>query len=110
MPHFNQLHADEDEALAILAEEMGETLQAIGKVQRHGYESYNPETGDGRTNRDMLTYELGDVLAAIELLVAMGDVGRVALNSRREHKLRKLLKWTHHIHKSVIRRAIARVS
>lgn len=38
----NNLTAAEQERLAILAEEMGEALQIIGKIIRHGYESYNP--------------------------------------------------------------------
>ena len=34
---FNELSPAEVERLAILAEEMGEAIQVIGKVLRHGY-------------------------------------------------------------------------
>jgi hypothetical protein len=40
--HFNGLTPAEAERLALLAEECGEVIQAIGKVLRHGYESRHP--------------------------------------------------------------------
>lgn len=49
---FNELNPAQVELLALLAEEMGEAIQAIGKVLRHGYESYHPVTEDG--NRESL--------------------------------------------------------
>ena len=46
--HFNRLSPAEDERLTVLAEECSEVIQAICKIQRHGYESFNPdELGDG---------------------------------------------------------------
>jgi hypothetical protein len=38
---FNQLTDAEAERLALLAEECGEVVQVIGKILRHGYESYD---------------------------------------------------------------------
>ena len=37
MEHFNGLTPAEAKRLALLAEECGEVLQAIGKVLRHGF-------------------------------------------------------------------------
>jgi hypothetical protein len=36
----------ERERLAMLAEEAGEIVQIIGKILRHGYESYHPEDSE----------------------------------------------------------------
>lgn len=58
--NFNELTPAETERLAILAEEMGETIQVIGKILRHGYDSRNPLEGKtGWTNRANLEKELG---------------------------------------------------
>ena len=38
----NGLNDAEAERLAILLEEFGEAQQAVGKILRHGYESYDP--------------------------------------------------------------------
>jgi hypothetical protein len=41
----------ERERLAILSEECGEVVRAIGKIQRYGWESSSPFVVGGRTNR-----------------------------------------------------------
>lgn len=100
---FNQLNAGEEERLAIALEEMGEATQIIGKILRHGYES----TNRGRmrtTNRRLLEKELGDVLAAIDLLCGptghephlRPDVHSLALDRHRAAKLKKVRKYLHH--------------
>jgi len=66
MDHFNKLTPAEAERLALLVEEMGESIQAIGKVLRHGYESHHPR--GGASNRETLERELGDVLHAMQLI------------------------------------------
>jgi NTP pyrophosphatase (non-canonical NTP hydrolase) len=81
------------ERLAILSEEMGEALQVIGKIIRHGYESTHPDGGP--TNRDLLALELGDVMTATLLLLGSGDVSRLGVQLRVPLKLRKLQKYTH---------------
>lgn len=60
------------ELLALLLEELGESQQAIGKILRHGYESRHPNGGP--TNRETLNAEIGDVMAAVEMLHAAGDL------------------------------------
>lgn len=88
--HFNGLTPAELERLAYLNEELHEVGQIIGKILRHGYESYDPTDpnnkvvgvegqGIGRvlsvtTNRELLAREIGDVMRAIEMLRASGDV------------------------------------
>lgn len=61
---------DARERLAFLQEEMGETQQAVGKVERHGFFAM----WDTATNRDKLELEAGHVLAALALLFEAGDL------------------------------------
>ena len=67
---FPNLSAAEVERLALLGEECGEVMQVIGKILRHGYESHHPDDKKVKktTNRDMLTKEVGDLVAAIDKL------------------------------------------
>ncbi|MDJ0712582.1 MAG: hypothetical protein QNJ14_19525 [Woeseiaceae bacterium] len=48
----NYLDDHEAERLAILAEEAGELIQTIGKILRHGYDSYNPDCPSDGDNRE----------------------------------------------------------
>ena len=77
------------ERLALLAEEMGEAIQMIGKILRHGIESTHPDR-PGPNNGNMLEDELGDVLAAINLLVISGDLEQSAIDLARESKYERL--------------------
>lgn len=96
MDHFNQLSADEDERLSVLVEEMGETLQCIGKINRHGYESHNPYDPDKTTNRENLERECGDVLYAIHSLYLAGDIREDMVLGYCELKRKKIKQWLHH--------------
>jgi NTP pyrophosphatase (non-canonical NTP hydrolase) len=91
--HFNQLSPAEAERLALLSEECGEVIQAIGKILRHGYESAFPENGP--TNRCRLEAELGDVLAAISLLTAK-DLRAEAIETFKGSKLQRVTPYLHH--------------
>lgn len=89
---FNKLTPAEAERLALLAEECGEVIHAIGKVLRHGYESTHP---DGcQTNRITLAQELGDVAAAIDIIGPDINVGE--LHRQRFAKLKSVRKYLHH--------------
>jgi len=96
--HYNGLTPNEAERLAILAEEMGEALQIVGKILRHGYESTSPVSTDLRTNREMLAHELTDVEAAITMIAR--DIP--AIYRQPEHDIEinkamlKKLMWSHH--------------
>jgi NTP pyrophosphatase (non-canonical NTP hydrolase) len=92
----NQLTDAELERLAFLSEELGEAQQAVGKILRHGYESYNPIVDTGMTNRRELERELGDINAAIFMLVQAKDVSGTAVYKRSDQKVEGVKRWLHH--------------
>ena len=63
------------ERLALLLEEAGEVIQIVGKTQRHGFESFHPNSPE-ITNRALLEGEIADFLIAVNLLIQSGDVSR----------------------------------
>lgn len=91
---FNGLTNSEAERLYLLLEEFGECQHIIGKILRHGYESTNPVTGDGVSNRELLTRELSDVLAAISR-VSANDVDYIRVNELAIHRY-YTQKYLHH--------------
>ena len=92
--HFNRLSPAEAERLALLAEELGETMQAIGKVLRHGYESTHPDGGP--TNRESLERECGDVRHAMIRLCGAGDLSKQAIHDRANTKAVHVTRYLHH--------------
>lgn len=57
-----------------VVEECGELTAAIGKAQRWGYDSYNPDSGcQGLSNIDAIRTELRDVKEAIARYERMLD-------------------------------------
>jgi NTP pyrophosphatase (non-canonical NTP hydrolase) len=92
---FNDLSHAETERLALLLEELGESQQAIGKILRHGYESVNPLHA-GPPNRAALEREIGDVLAALDLMVDAGDLKRSLIETARRKKHERVEKYLHH--------------
>ena len=58
------------EALTCLAEECSEVAVAVAKCLRHGFDSINPDEPAGPTNLEAIADELGDVLAAVDILLA----------------------------------------
>lgn len=95
MTHFNQLTPAQAERLALLAEELGEAQQAIGKILRHGFESRHPTT-PGPTNRESLERELGDVCHAIARLADAGDVQAEVIEHRAADKRVTVAPYLHH--------------
>ncbi len=96
MNHFNGLSPAEQERLAILSEELGECVQAIGKILRHGYESYHPHFPDRGTNRRQLERELGDVLFAMTLISEAGDLSMESIYERAREKDETTRQYLHH--------------
>lgn len=94
--HFNGLTPAEAERLAFLAEECAEVVIAAMKILRHGYESYNPDVDGHVGNRAELTLEMGDVRAAMLLMVRAGDVKKQDIHERAEEKLESVKEWMHH--------------
>jgi NTP pyrophosphatase (non-canonical NTP hydrolase) len=94
MDRFNGLSDAEAERLALLLEELGEAQQAIGKILRHGYESYHPDT-PSISNRRNLQRELGDIFAAIALMFRHADISVRTVAEQEERKLEKLPPYLH---------------
>lgn len=100
----NGLSAAEAEALALLAEEMGEAQQVIGKILRHGFESGNPDRLVNQgvasityTNRMELEKELGDVEAAVQIMVNNGFLNTFKITHNIMEKMGKVGKYLHHV-------------
>ena len=91
---FNRLTASEHERLALLAEELGEVMQAIGKILRHGYESVHPDGGPN--NRVLLETELGDVNFAVGLMVKKKDLDGGSMRETRDAKAVRIDEYLHH--------------
>lgn len=95
MNNANGLSPAETERLSILSEELGESVQAVGKILRHGYESYNPDNPK-ETNRLDLEKELGDVYAAASMMYAAKDISRRRVIGSSRKKLSKQNRNLHH--------------
>jgi hypothetical protein len=94
--HFNKLTPAEAERLSLLLEEMGESLQIIGKIQRHGYESIDPTGRVQGTNRQLLQIELGHVMHAIQRMMHVGDVDAKAIFSAKTSGRINVNRYLHH--------------
>ena len=93
---FNKLTDAEDERLTVLAEECAEVIQAICKIQRHGYESYNPFGDPTINNRRLLENEMGDVLWAMSKLIASHDVENHLINKAANAAEERKAPYLHH--------------
>lgn len=92
----NGLSPAEAERLAILLEEMGEAQQIIGKILRHGYDSFHPDRERSDTNRHMLMRELGDVESAVRRLVHAGDISGDSVRAAGYDKDQRIKPYLHH--------------
>lgn len=92
--HFNKLTPTEAELLALLAEECGEVVQAIGKILRHGLDSWHPDSG--MNNRSTLEREMGDVRAAMILLCEAGLTAKDQVHRCADSKLERVGRYLHH--------------
>jgi hypothetical protein len=88
------LTAAQVERLALLAEECGEVAQAVCKVLRHGWRSRSPFGGP--INRVALERGMGDVRAAIDMMIQAGDVRRGDIAHWRQCKRASVGQWLHH--------------
>jgi hypothetical protein len=83
--HFNKLTPAELERLSILSEELGEAIQVIGKILRHGYNSCHPNGGPD--NKRLLEAECGDIRTAMIRLCNAGDLSKENIHARADFKL-----------------------
>lgn len=86
----------EKERLAMLAEECAEVIQVVGKILRHGYESYHPNDPQRVTNRDLLINELRDIEGVTLGMSLNGDIKPPRIGSDPSDVWQKKLRWTHH--------------
>ena len=91
---FNGLTEAEAERLALLLEELGEAQQAIGKILRHGYENTHPDGGP--TNRETLEREIGDVKAAVNMMIVARDLVMTEIDAAGLRKLSWVRQYLHH--------------
>ena len=93
---FNRLTPAEHERLAVLLEELGEAQQIIGKILRHGYESFNPCGNPDITNRMMLENEIGHVFHAAYRLMDTWDLAGSMVMDHAAVKQKTIRKYLHH--------------
>lgn len=78
------------EILCITQEECAEVTQAISKIFRFGIDT----TWNGRTNKQRLEEELGDLTAMMYILQMSGIVDEENVLKASEAKMEKLAKWS----------------
>ncbi len=91
----NKLSKAELERLALLVEECAEVIHIVGKILRHGYESWHPDYGPS-SNRCLLERELGHVKYAVKLLKDNGDIDYSLVIDSQELKDRRVQQFLHH--------------
>lgn len=92
----NGLSDSELERLAILSEECAEVQQVIGKIIRHGYESYNPFDEAKTTNRALLEKELGHVERITLMMMNNNDFSVKKLVEHCDAKKESIKPYLHH--------------
>ncbi len=94
---FNGLTDAQAERLAMLAEEAGEVVQIVGKILRHGYDSYHPEDVDRLTNKIHLQSELTDLWAVMYGMKLANDLpSYLPTPTSIEHAWKRKLKYSHY--------------
>jgi hypothetical protein len=94
--HFSQLNPAEQERLTLLYEEASEVIKEVAKIQRHGFESRNPDNPMANTNRQNLAIEIGQLQFIINVLKERGDVdGKLVDHVAKERHL-SINRYLHH--------------
>lgn len=75
------------EILVITQEECAEVIQEISKCFRFGIDNQHKS---GKSHREMLGEEVGDLLCMIDLIMSHNLVDIDAVNSAKENKKKKL--------------------
>ena len=81
-----------EEALGILQEECAEVIVEVSKCRRFGLNSIHYKTN--LEHKKMLTQEIGDVLALVDILIEQGVVSNFDLLDAKLQKHEKLKKWS----------------
>jgi NTP pyrophosphatase (non-canonical NTP hydrolase) len=80
------------ETLDILQEECAEVIVEISKCRRFGFDSTHYRTQ--LLHREMLSNEIGDVLAMVDILIDQGLVDKLSLDKAKQNKKEKLRTWS----------------
>lgn len=94
----NKLTAAEAERLAIMAEECAEIVVIVGKILRHGFESFDPTKPESErySNRDLLAHEVGDVKWIMNVMAVCGDFNAELAAARFHSGTLRKAQWLHH--------------
>lgn len=84
------MNSVEQETMRIAQEECAEIIQAISKVFRFGLDTVH----NGKSNREHLEEEIGDLQCMISLLVEKDILDPVAILEAKQRKLIKLQEWS----------------
>lgn len=95
--HFNNLTPKQTELLGGTSEECGEVVQVIGKIFRHGLDSYKPTDPLSVTNRQNLTAELADIAAMTDLLIENGVIDASEWKALKDKKRFRFEQYAHHM-------------
>jgi NTP pyrophosphatase (non-canonical NTP hydrolase) len=85
-----EMNEVEREVMLIAQEECAEVTQAISKVFRFGFDS----TYNGRTNKERLEEEIGDLVCMLDLMRERGLIDWGNVIDASEKKLTKLKTWS----------------
>lgn len=83
----------ERERLSLLVEECAEVQQMAAKILRHGYENFLPHGSEHLQNRKVLEEKLGDLVMAMDLLSARGDIDAKKVMRMSNRKWERV--WSH---------------
>ena len=81
-----------EEALGILQEECAEVIVEVSKIRRFGLDTVHHKTG--QSHKEMLSLEVGDVLAMVDILLEQGILVQAELDVAKQNKKDKLRKWS----------------
>lgn len=84
------MNQKQDEVLRITQEECAEVIQAISKIFRFGLD----ESYEGKTNRERLANEIGDLQCMITLLKEYKIVEESKISQAELAKRNRLSKWS----------------
>jgi NTP pyrophosphatase (non-canonical NTP hydrolase) len=84
------MNIKETEIILIAQEECAEIIQAISKVNRFGIDDIH----NGKSNRDHLEEEIGDLMCMFELMLENGIIQKQSVDKAKERKIAKLKCWS----------------
>ena len=79
--------------LTVLAEECGEVAYEVHKALRFGLTDHSPHDATKTPNSERIAYELGDLLAVVELVVEAGLIPQPAINGQKRAKVDRFMTY-----------------